>query len=193
MSRNKHMPSLPMKHLSNDLYTVISTSCFIRIKLSSLTMCKGTGSALSSSGVIVGLMLSIVLLDAVRDDAPEMPVLRTVMPPKRTKRNAGFKRGSDRSIIDDASGNVAMATQADRITRRSRCIMVHYERRKNLDVTAYSNSSDFQHSNTLIHGGISKFGCGSKLRYLKSNSVSLRLKCLPNTPSWPSRKTVERS
>jgi hypothetical protein len=71
-------------------------------------------------------MLSIVSLDGVGDDAPEVPVLRTVMPPERKKRNAGFNRGGDRSIIDDASGNVAMATQADRVTRNSR-IMVQNE------------------------------------------------------------------
>lgn len=72
-------------------------------------------------------MLSIVSLDAVGDDAPDVPVLRTVMPPERKKRNAGFNRGGDRSIIDDASGNVAMATQADRVTRNNSRIMVHLE------------------------------------------------------------------
>ena len=68
-------------------------------------------------------MLSIVSLDGVGDDAPEVPVLRTVMPPELKKRNAGFNRGGDRSIIDDASGNVAMATQDD---RNSRGIMVRF-------------------------------------------------------------------
>ena len=68
-------------------------------------------------------MLSTVSLDGVGDDAPEVPVLRTVMPPELKKRNAGFNRGGDRSIIDDASGNVAMATQDD---RNSRGIMVRF-------------------------------------------------------------------
>jgi hypothetical protein len=71
-------------------------------------------------------MLSIVSLDGVgEDDAPEVLVLRTVMPPELKKRNAGFNRGGDRSIIDDASGNAAMATQANRVTINSRGIMVH--------------------------------------------------------------------